>query len=282
MKILTLNTHSLVEPGYENKLIEFANVIQKERPQVFALQEVNQLREAMLADIKEGFVSCKNDGSVIREDNHAYRLAGILENMGMNYYWTWIGAKVGYGIYDEGMAIFSQDPIINTQQFFISRNQSYTNWKTRKVLGIETGKEPCWYFCVHMGWWDDEEEPFAVQWDNFQSEIRARIPSYEKVWLLGDFNSPAEIRGEGYDYIKNCGWQDSWDLAESKDDGITVGKVIDGWKERCEDGTAIKGMRIDQIWCNYMAQVKSSKVICNGENYTVVSDHYGIVIEAES
>ena len=42
MKLLTLNTHSLAEPGYEEKLLLFAEMIQKEQPEVFALQEVNQ------------------------------------------------------------------------------------------------------------------------------------------------------------------------------------------------------------------------------------------------
>ena len=42
MKIITLNTHSIIEPDYENKLIEFAKMIKTEKPDVFALQEVNQ------------------------------------------------------------------------------------------------------------------------------------------------------------------------------------------------------------------------------------------------
>ncbi len=43
MKLITLNTHSLVEPGYENKLKLFAEAVLRERPDVIALQEVNQI-----------------------------------------------------------------------------------------------------------------------------------------------------------------------------------------------------------------------------------------------
>ena len=42
MKLLTLNTHSLIEPEYEAKREIFVEFIAKEQPDVFALQEVNQ------------------------------------------------------------------------------------------------------------------------------------------------------------------------------------------------------------------------------------------------
>ena len=46
MKLLTLNTHSLIEPDYEAKREIFVNFIAKEQPEVFALQEVNQTAAA--------------------------------------------------------------------------------------------------------------------------------------------------------------------------------------------------------------------------------------------
>ena len=39
--------------------------------------------------------------------------------------------------------------------------------------------------------------------------------------------------------------------------------------------------RLDYIFCNTQKKVKSSKVVCNGKNYPVVSDHYGVMIEVE-
>ena len=95
---------------------------------------------------------------------------------------------------------------------------------------------------------------------------------------MGDFNSPAEVRGEGYDMITDSGWQDSYFLAQNKDSGITVGNVIDGWREKITD---TKGMRIDQIWCNKQMLVKSSRVLFNGSTEPIVSDHYGIIMEYE-
>ena len=98
---------------------------------------------------------------------------------------------------------------------------------------------------------------------------------------MGDFNSPSNIPREGYEYIKKFGWYDTWQLAKEKDSGITVGKVIDGWKERIKSDEVEEGMRIDYIWCNEDAKVKYSKVICNGKNYPIVSDHYGIMIKTD-
>ena len=46
MKLLTLNTHSLIEPDYEAKREIFVNFIAAEQPEVFALQEVNQTAAA--------------------------------------------------------------------------------------------------------------------------------------------------------------------------------------------------------------------------------------------
>ena len=43
MKLITLNTHSLIEEHYEEKLHAFAEVVRKEKPDILALQEVNQL-----------------------------------------------------------------------------------------------------------------------------------------------------------------------------------------------------------------------------------------------
>lgn len=280
MKILTLNTHSLVEPDYENKLQLFVDMIIKERPDVFALQEVNQMMTAAEAEPGGHYVEVYRFKGKIREGNHAYRISQMLEAAGLSYYWTWIGAKKGYGIYDEGMAIFSLTPILETRQFYISRSQCYSNWKTRKVLGVKTGEVPEWYFCIHMGWWDDEEDPFVAQWDNFQEELKIQVLWNQRIWLLGDFNSPANRDDQGYGYVKKHGWIDTWTLAREKDSGVTVEKEIDGWRDRKASGSpAVIGMRLDYIWCNYDAKVLSSKVVFNGENYPVVSDHYGIMIE---
>ena len=50
MKILTLNTHSLQEENYHQKLAWFVEQILRKRPDLIALQEVNQSISAPEAD----------------------------------------------------------------------------------------------------------------------------------------------------------------------------------------------------------------------------------------
>lgn len=286
MKLLTLNTHSLIEPDYEKKLKIFAEIIKKEQPEVFALQEVNQTLAMEKASLESdiGYIPCSGYEGPIRKDNHAFRLASLLKEMDCPYQWTWVSAKLGYCIYEEGLSLFSRRPIEKTEQFFISKSHDFSNWKTRKMLAIQS--EGIWFCSVHMGWWEDEEEPFKQHWDLAAKEIQRIAGPDSPVWVMGDFNSPAEVAGEGFDYVKSCGWQDSYELAEEKDSGITVGKVIDGWKDKLShipqtqtpNSQKPTGMRIDYIWCNQKIKVLSSKVICNGIFYPVVSDHYGIIV----
>ena len=40
----------------------------------------------------------------------------------------------------------------------------YDNWKTRKILGMQTEGSDDIFFTVHMGWWNDGEEPLKKQW----------------------------------------------------------------------------------------------------------------------
>lgn len=69
--------------------------------------------------------------------------------------------------------------------------------------------------------------------------------------------------------------------AEQKDSGVTVEEEIDGWRDGEGGGVVKDAKRLDYIFCNTQKKVKSSQVVCNGKNYPVVSDHYGVMIEVE-
>ena len=249
MKLMTINTHSIIEPNYKKKFKIFVDAIEKIKPDIIAMQEVNQVK------IGSSF-------------NHAEAVVSSLEKLGIKYYYKWIPIKLGYGMFDEGLAILSKWPIEYSKSFLISDINDYYNWKTRKALGIKTKGQ--WFYSVHMGWWKDEEEPFMNQWN----KLINKLDMNEKIWLMGDFNSEANALGEGYELVIKSGFFDSYDLAESKDKGVTVAKKIDGWKTTSEDG-----MRIDYIFSNFRANIKSSKVIFNGDYYDVVSDHFGVLVE---
>ena len=271
MKLLTLKTHSLIEPDYEAKREVFVNFIAKEQPDVFALQEVNQTAAAPeWKDVPAGYVPCPGNAVPLKADNHAAAVARMLEARGVHYHWSWLPAKIGYDKYDEGMAVFSRAPITDAENLLLSKSDNYQYWKTRRALGVCAGE--VWYYAVHMGWWKDEEEPFAAQWETLSQAAGAK----QTAFLLGDFNSEADVRGEGYDLVLRSGWQDTYRLAQQRDAGYTVVEAIDGWRD-APDAAAKK--RIDQIWCSKAVAVKSSRVVFGGLQEPQVSDHAGVMIE---
>ncbi|MGN0706542.1 MAG: endonuclease/exonuclease/phosphatase family protein [Faecalibacterium sp.] len=276
MKLMTINTHSLIEPQYEAKLVQLAEFILREQPDIVAMQEVNQSVSAPVAEpqLAEGLCPIAGQTVPLRQDNHAAQVARLLRQGGLRPQWAWLPAKIGYDRYDEGLALFSLGrPITAADSFRISQCSDYRNWKTRRTLGIQVDGE--WFYTVHMGWWADEEEPFAAQWQQLERRLLSKKAA-GRVWLLGDFNSPAEVRGQGYDCMRGAGWQDSFLLAQKADSGVTVEGIIDGWRDFFTEPP--EGMRIDQIWCSQAISVQDSRVVLNGHNGPVVSDHFGVMI----
>jgi len=303
MKLMTLNTHSLEEKDYEKKLCLCAEGLLKLRPDILALQEVNQRMDAPEADRElleeSGFVPCPGiapcpEGKEqqaspvpIRQDNHAFRLALLAARAGYPLCWTWVSAKVGYGRYDEGLALFSCQPIKAARQLYLTKTREYENWKTRKALGItvETEEGLQHVYSLHLGWWKDEAEPFAAQWERLERETAEPRKKGETVWLMGDFNAPARVPGESWEMVCQSGWLDTYEMAREKDEGITVGGIIDGWRDEAQADPA---MRIDYIWCSRPYPIRRSMAVFNGKGsfgcpaYPLVSDHFGVLAETFS
>lgn len=279
MKILTLNTHSLQEENYQKKLEWFIDCILKEQPDIIAMQEVNQTagEEEIPLEMLEGqypIPGCMK----IRRDNHAAQVAHRLNQAGLAVSWAWLPIKMGYGKYDEGVAVLSLGRKIRcVDQFPISKCNDYQNWRTRAVLGVQIEGMDDWFYTVHMGWWDDKEEPFLDQWKKLNCCIASRRMC-APVWLMGDFNASDLVRGESYDAITAAGWVDTYRAARVRDSGVTVPGIIDGWREKLA-GQNVTGMRLDYIWCSQPGQILSSRVVFNGKAENVVSDHFGVLIE---
>lgn len=290
MKIMTLNAHShgvdLPVSVFQKNLDDLADCILRQQIDVIALQEVCQTQSAdiVMAEQIHRFVAADGEEeihdlaaagrkTVIRQDNYVWQLIRRLEQKGCQYGWTWDGIKTGYEVFDEGLAIISRFPIENVQTYYLSNSRDYQNWKTRKAIAadIRIGAQKICFVCTHLGWWGDEEEPFASQMDLLQKELSGKKGN---IYLMGDFNSPADERNTGCDYVKSYGWLDTWQLAGNGGHEITVPGKIDGWSEEAE-----KGLCIDYIWANYPADVISSRVVLSGKEEPVISDHFGILAE---
>lgn len=176
MKLLTLNTHSLIEPDYEAKREAFVDFIAEEQPEVFALQEVNQTAAApLLGDAPAGYCPCPGNTLLLKADNHAAAVARMLEERGVHYDWSWLPAKVGYDKYDEGMAVFSRAPITDAENLLLSKSSDYKYWKTRRALGICAGD--VWYYTVHLAGGRTKKNPSRPSGKSFRRRReQSRLP----------------------------------------------------------------------------------------------------------
>lgn len=262
MKILTLNVHAWIEENQLEKIDILARTIAEKQYDVIALQEVNQImsEKIVYADIKE--------------DNYGWVLLNkIAEYTDTEYYYHWSNSHIGYGKYDEGIGILTKHKLVNTDDFYCTYSQSVRSISSRKIISAEinyNGENIEFYSC-HMNLPNCETEKMS---DNLKTILNRNPKKILKI-LMGDFNTDAVNNKIDYDIILSEGLYDTYNMAEKKDDGITVNKNIDGWKDSKNE------MRIDYVFANKEIKVKESKVIFNGKNYPVVSDHYGIEVEID-
>ncbi|MFD2699688.1 endonuclease/exonuclease/phosphatase family protein [Paenibacillus shunpengii] len=270
MKILTLNTHAWMEEDQLTKMDQLAEFIRTEDFDIVALQEVNQSqREAPLSDDDLSPFYVTDDQALVKADNYAHVLR---EQIGQAYYWTYIPIHVGFEKYDEGLAFLSKTPILDAFEAYVSEMRDYENYRTRKILGIKTviSGEETWFVNGHYGWWHDDES-FRGQWDNSLDVLKQKVKG-QPAFIMGDFNNAAHLEGEGYDYVTQSGWHDCYELAEEKDEGYTVVKAIAGWENNKQK------LRIDYVFSNRKLAVKSSKVVLDGKDSPIVSDHSGVSV----
>ncbi|WP_410495190.1 endonuclease/exonuclease/phosphatase family protein [Cellulosilyticum sp. ST5] len=262
MKLLTLNCHSWQEDHQLDKINYLAKTIKENDYDVIALQEVSQ---HMLGKQFKG---------QLKTDNYVVILQEALQKLGVNHYEVvWDFAHIGFQVYEEGLCLLSKHPIIEEESFFVSQTKDTLNWKSRRIVKATInykGEEIDCYSC-HLGWWEDEEEPAKLQ----LNKLNAKLHPKRRAFLLGDFNNNANVRDKGYDYMLGLGWKDTYMLAKDKDNGVTVQGKIHGWEENAG------GLRLDYIFTNQKVEVRSSKVIFNGSNKAVISDHHGVQVEIE-
>ncbi|MEK3784993.1 endonuclease/exonuclease/phosphatase family protein [Paenibacillus sp. FSL K6-1230] len=270
MNILTLNAHAWMEENQSNKIAQLANFIHEQDFDIVALQEVNQSRhEAPLGDAALSRFHATSGRPVIKADNYAYNLC---KQIGREYYWTYVPVHVGFDKFDEGLAILTKMPIVDSFEAYVSEQRDYDNYRTRKILGIQTkgAGERIWFINGHFGWWHDGDS-FKGQWDRFL-ELSERIIQGQAAFMMGDFNNAAHLHGEGYDYVIQSGWHDCYTLAKEKDEGHTVVKEIAGWEDNKQQ------LRIDYVFSNRELSIHSSKVVLDGKDSPIVSDHFGIAV----
>lgn len=270
MKVISLNTHSWLEKDPLVKLKQIGDFIITNEIDKIALQEVNQkISSPETTDLN---LFCKNNNNdKIREDNYARLLVDYLKEQGVNYYWSWTCSHIGYDIYEEGSAILSKTPF-EAESLLVSPQNDKKDYRTRQILFAYFEEEDMYLASCHFSWWNkDKETGFYYEWHEMLKRIKK---TKEQILLLGDFNTPAHIKKEGYDLVTETLY-DTYELATRREGSFTVDEEIDGWKDNKEK------LRIDFAFSSKRKEVSSYQVIFNGDNSPIVSDHFGIMIEID-
>lgn len=262
MKLLTINVHAWLEENQMEKIDILAKDIAEKQYDVIAMQEVNQLMNnpVIFDDIRQ-----ENYGWVLLEK--------LQEYTDTDYYYHWSNSHIGFSKYNEGVAIITRHKIKDEDEFYCTFAQSVRTISARRIVSITinyNGQDIEFYSC-HMNLPNCETEDMG---ENLRNILNRSKTDNLKI-LMGDFNTDANGNPEDYQNILNQGLFDTYALAKKKDSGVTVDKGIHGW---AQDKSK---KRIDYIFCTKEIKVKESKVIFNGKNKGVVSDHFGVEVEIE-
>ena len=262
MKLLTINVHAWIEENQDEKMEILAKVIAENDYDVIAMQEVNQSMNSLVLF------------RAIRQDNYGWVLLDkISKYTDRTYYYHWSNSHIGYGKYNEGVAIITRHKIKEEDEFYCTFAQSVRTISSRRIVSITidyNGQEIEFYSC-HMNLPNCETEDMGKSIQN----ILTRTKNDNLKILMSDFNTDANGNPEDYQNILNQGLFDTYTLAEKKDSGVTVDKGIHGWANDKSQ------KRIDYIFSNKEIKVKESTVIFNNENKKIVSDHFGVEVEIE-
>lgn len=239
LTFLTVNLHTYQDRQAVMKLNTVATAINALGADIITLQEA--------AQGKDSEVVGENYGVEIKADNAALLIVQQLKaEYGQDYSYFWDWSHYGWDVWEEGSAILTNAEIVSTEAKFVTKNKEKTFWKSRNIP-MATIKTPNHgtvnAYSVHLGWWDDEEEPFKYSFDQLLKWSESLAPNADSSIFGGDFNNPAGT--EGYDYI-----MDTADFVDvyltANPAGMTdptIGGNIDGWEEGDPSGK-----RIDYIF----------------------------------
>jgi maltose 6'-phosphate phosphatase len=269
---LTLNLHTYQESNQEDKFNKIVNVIGEMDIDFIAFQECAQHRNSAVV----------NDN--IREDNMALIIANKLkEKYGFEYNLVWDWAHYGWNEWEEGIAVLSKYPLIDTDQKYITSNTSPTDIRTRKAIygSYQTPDGKINVFSTHNHWRtseNDQEHNWQFRYLKFMVEDKEETFPDAASFVCGDFNvtpTSGHPWSEGYFIMmEDDDYTDTFlEIYPNANDlppnriYSTIPGVSDG--------------RIDYIFMrnNPRMRVMDAQIIFTPEIVGLVSDHFGLIIK---
>lgn len=269
LTVLTINLHLYQERSATAKLHRVAEAIHALDADIVLLQEAGQHQDAPVVG--------RHRGVDLRQGNAALVIADQLRAQHhRDYDFFWDCSHLGWEVWEEGSAILTKHPIVATESRFVTRSKAgraFTWSRNVPRARIETpGNGTVDAYSVHLGWWDDPQEPFRHQFDQLLAWTRANADAADAQLLGGDFNIPAATVGYRY-LMTQSGFTDVY--LSVNPEGMrdpTVGGHIDGWAH----GDA-EGKRIDYLFLapgSRLAPALSQRTFTEG-SMGRVSDHNG-------
>ncbi len=268
--ILTINLHTYQESQQNEKFNLLVDVIAQMDIDFIALQECAQNKSA---NIVEG---------IVKEDNMALIISQRLKekyNIDYNFVWTW--SHYGWSVWEEGVAILSKHPLLDTDERYISFGTSVNNITSRKAIygSYQTEYGLINIFSVHTHWRTSETD----QEQNNQIENIKRMVDEKEALAMnitaivaGDFNcNPTSDFpwSEGYNkMMENNEYVDTYleifpkaNQKPAQSIYYTVGGTYPG--------------RIDYIFMktNTRYKVLASQIIFKDDVVGLISDHFGVL-----
>ena len=268
--ILTLNLHTYQEADQKMKFNMISDVIGKMDIDFIAFQECAQYKNAAITQ------------GIIRSNNAALVISGMIgEKYHVNYNFAWNWAHYGWDIWEEGVAVMSKYPVVQSEDRYVSSSTTTTSITSRKVIYASCQAPGGMFniFSAHTHWrtsLSDEEQSNQI------NHIKSMVAEKELLTpdpfslACGDFNgNPTSDYpwSEGYNTMMRSGeYADSFleiypDANQKPAQSIynTIGGSLPG--------------RIDYIFLkkNPHIMVVGSQIIFTSGVVGNVSDHFGVL-----
>lgn len=268
--ILTINLHTYQEEMQNQKFNTITELIGKMDVDFIAFQECAQHKSSRVVD------------GIVREDNMALIISNNLkEKFDKDYSYVWDWTHYGWDVWEEGIAVLSKYPLIDSENRYISSNVSTTSITSRKAIygsyQIPAGKFN--FFSTHTHWRTSEiDNEHNNQIINIQQMVDEKNSSHPSIasFVCGDFNvNPTS------DYP----WSEAYHTMINNNDYIdTFREIYPDANDKPANsiyntiGGTFPG-RIDYIFMKNTSQfnVVDSQIIFTDDVVGSVSDHNGVL-----
>lgn len=259
MKVLSINLNTYQEDRQFDKFMKIAQKIVDEAIDVVLFCEAGQ---SLMSPYIEGDIRQDNAIKIICDK--------VNELLGTQVYkFKWEMVHFGFKIYEEGVAIMSKYPLENIASTYITKTSDHFTFKSRKV--IKATIQNIDFYACHMGWEDDEVEPFAYQLSELHRFIQQE--SKDRLAIIGGtFNN--DVKTKSYQEVIRAGYIDLY--ANANPEGMYDETLIlpDGFHK--EDT-----YRLDYIFAS-KKDVTIKKANYLFEKDDRVSDHVAILVDIEA